>query len=270
MSIKRICYAFCGCMCLLSVSCEDTTANDEVLLDVNFDSHSTGIYSEAELAQDWGSPRWSRGISDGRVSLFSGADAYKGNSLRIIYPKGAVGMRHGGAGWRTSVKESETIWFSYSIRFKEGYEFVRGGKLPGLGGGKSNTGGKAPSGRDGWSSRFMWRSGGRLSAYVYHADQPTKYGEHFDATGKFTPGRWHRLKMRVSMNTPGKRNGSVSGWLDGEKVIDVNNLRFRDISSIKIDKVLFETFFGGSGASYAPTRSEYVDFDEFKVWKEVR
>ena len=268
MSLKKLYNAACGLMCLLSASCGKAQPESGVLLDVGFDLRSTGIYTEAYLAADWNSPRWSRGISDGRVSLFSGEEACKGNSLRIIYPKGAVGMRHGGAGWRTSIKESETILFSYSIRFKEGYDFVRGGKLPGLGGGKSNTGGNAPSGRDGWSSRFMWRSGGRLSAYVYHADQPTKYGEHFDASKKFTAGRWHRLKMRVSMNTPGKRNGSVSGWLDDEKVIDVDNLRFRDVSSIKIDKILFETFFGGSGASYAPTRNEYVDFDEFKVWRE--
>jgi hypothetical protein len=237
---------------------------NKVLLQVKFDNQPVGLYNKAMLDDDWRSPRWSRGVDDGRVSVK--ADKGGNHFLRVVYPTGAVGMRLGGAGWRTAVEAQDALWMSYKIRFKPGYHFVRGGKLPGLGGGKSNTGGHRPNGRDGCSVRFMWRENGKLSAYVYHPNQPTKYGEHFMASKPMVAGKWLTLKMRVKLNTPGKHDGCVLGWLDGEQVITVKNLRFRDIKSIKLDKVLFETFFGGSGPAYRPDRDQFIDFDEFRVW----
>jgi len=251
---------------LVLVFCSCEGDGDSLLFQNNFDNNTVGMYSVNALNAGWGSPNWNRGVSEGRVAIISGADAYSGESLRVSYPVGAVGMGAGGAGWRTQIAPHDIIYLSYRIKFKNGYDFVRGGKLPGLGGGRANTGGGRPTG-DGWSVRFMWRDSGTMSTYVYHMDQPRNYGEHFDASVKFSPGKWHLVKMRIKMNTPGIRDGSLAGWLDGKQVIEVGGLRFRSNSSTKIDKILFETFFGGSGASYAPTRNEYVDFDDFMVWQ---
>jgi hypothetical protein len=258
---------FLGCILIPWVcACEDGDSKP-VIFEVNFDDASVGAYTTGKLAEDWNSPPWNRGISNGRVTVIDGSDAYKGKSLRISYPTGAVGMSSGGAGWRTQIGSYDTLSFSYRVRFKPGFDFVRGGKLPGLGGGKANTGGGRPNGSDGWSVRFMWRENGILSAYVYHPDQPSNYGEHFNATKSFTTGKWHKIEMRVTLNTPGQRDGSIQGWLNGSKVIDVNGLRFRDVSGLTIDQILFETFFGGSSSSYAPTRDETIDFDDFKLQK---
>ena len=38
------------------------------------------------------------------------------------------------------------------------FDFVRAGKIPGLAGGRTNTGGRKPDGTDGWSARMMWRT----------------------------------------------------------------------------------------------------------------
>jgi hypothetical protein len=40
----------------------------------------------------------------------------------------------------------------------------------------------------------------------------------------------------VKANTPGKRDGRVAVWVDGKLVADFQNLRFRDIESLKIDR----------------------------------
>jgi hypothetical protein len=49
---------------------------------------------------------------------------------------------------------------SYYVRFSENFDFVKGGKLPGLFGGVGNSGGEIPDGTDGFSTRFMWRRNG--------------------------------------------------------------------------------------------------------------
>ena len=239
----------------------------EQLLKVDFDGDKIGPYTKAMLDKDWRTPRWSRGVKDGRLSVV--ASGGRGNVLRVQYPAEVVGMRGGGAGWRTVIGTNELVYMSYKLRFRPGFKFVRGGKLPGLGGGKCNTGGHPPTGKDGCSVRFMWLKHGGLSVYVYHPDQPGKYGEHFKATRLLTTGEWHELKMRVKLNTPGKHDGSVVGWLDGEQVIDVKKLRFRDVDTIKLNKVLFETFFGGGTPSYRALRDEFIEFDDFRVWADV-
>lgn len=49
---------------------------------------------------------------------------------------------------------------SYELAFDTNFQFVKGGKLPGVRGGPSTTGcdgGKEPNGTDCFSARLMWR-----------------------------------------------------------------------------------------------------------------
>jgi len=41
----------------------------------------------------------------------------------------------------------------YKVKFQEGFEWTKGGKLPGIGGGKVYAGGSDVSAGDGWFSR---------------------------------------------------------------------------------------------------------------------
>ena len=63
----------------------------------------------------------------------------------------------------------------------------------------------------------------------------------------------------------GLHDGVVQAWLDGVQVLDVNNIRFRDVASLQIDQLYFSTFFGGSGARWATTKDEVAFFDDFLV-----
>lgn len=52
---------------------------------------------------------------------------------------------------------------TYEVAFDAGYDWVKGGKLPGLRGGLNSTGcsgGNAANGQDCFSTRVMWRQNG--------------------------------------------------------------------------------------------------------------
>jgi hypothetical protein len=48
-------------------------------------------------------------------------------------------------------------------------------------------------------------------------------------------------------------------------VYSADNLSFRNTDTLEIDKILFETFFGGNDPSWAPTENTYIDFAEMSV-----
>jgi hypothetical protein len=212
----------------------------------------------------------STGVREGRASIVDGGDAREGRSLRILYPRGGVSSQPSGAQWKMSVgARYDDLYCGYDVRFAPDFDFVKGGKLPGLAGGRANSGGEKPTGRDGWSARMMWRTGGAVVQYVYHPDQPTEYGEDFDwnlgGQRVFRPGTWHRVEHRIVMNRPGQRDGVVQGWFDGALALDRRNVRFRDVETFAIDLFYFSTFFGGSDPTWAPAKDERIDFDLFVV-----
>jgi hypothetical protein len=187
----------------------------------------------------------------------------------VLYPRGGVSSQPSGAQWKMSTGRYDELACAYYVRFAPDFDFVKGGKLPGLAGGAANTGGHKPTGRDGWSARMMWRGGGSVVQYVYHVDQPTEYGEDFpwNLGGQrgFRPGTWHRVEHHVVMNHPGERDGIVQGWFDGALALDKRDIRFRDVDSFAIDAFYFSTFFGGDDPSWAPAKDERVDFDVFAI-----
>ena len=197
--------------------------------------------------------------------------------MQVTYPAGRYGAA-GATAFLSDVqfgmllpKSYEELYIAYDIRFEEGFDFVKGGKLPGLCGYDvnqasntgCNTGGGYPSGYDGWSARGMWREDGILENYVYHASQRNFYGddEFWDVSAE--PGVWHRVQHRVVLNTPGQKNGILEAWFDGTKVLSLQNLEYRKTNTIGINLFYFSTFFGGNDASWAPSTDQVMNFDNF-------
>ena len=158
------------------------------------------------------------------------------------------------------------------MQFAEGFDFVKGGKLPGLFGGEGNTGGGIPTGMDGFSARMMWRGNGRVVQYVYYPDQPEHFGHDMPwtdpVTGEdlmFVPGTWHNVVHQLKLNTPGERNGVLRTYFDGQLALEVEGLRFRDTTDFAIDGMYFSTFFGGGSDSWSTTADETIYFDNFRI-----
>ncbi|MBD2020528.1 hypothetical protein H6F43_10040 [Leptolyngbya sp. FACHB-36] len=159
----------------------------------------------------------------------------------------------------------DALKLSYSVRFSPDFDFVKGGKLPGLFGGSVNSGGNIPDGTNGFSTRFMWRRQGEGEIYAYLPSSQENGTSIGRGAWRFKPGTWHRLEQEVTLNQPGKANGQVRVWLDGQEVLVRSGLSFRTSSALKIDGIFFSTFFGGSNASWATPKDVHIDFANFSV-----
>ena len=241
------------------------------IFSADFEHAELGIYTEAQFNQDWNSPKWSDGIEEDRVWIVETKPATR--ALTVEFPAHTYGSEKNGAVWRLQFNSSySAVEVRFDVMFKKGFDFVRGGKLPGLFGGKGNTGGNKPSGDDGFSARMMWREDGRVVQYLYYPDQPDRYGHQIpwtDATTgrqiQFVPGKWHTVVHQLSINTPGKRDGRLHAFFDNQPVLKMDSIRFRDTDTFSIDGFMFSTFFGGGDTSWQTTANETVYFDNFRI-----
>jgi hypothetical protein len=257
---------------LLSVLAGCTTG-EKALFSFNAGNAKTGPYLVSDLNRDWEKPSWENGVSQGLVSIVDEGTPEHAKALRVFYPKGSYSDSSipGKIQWILKFRKAyDELYFAYDVKFDRDFDFVKSGKLPGFVGGKHNSGGDKPNGRDGWSSRVVWLRGGEMGQYIYHPDQPDKWGQVFKYTTEgrnvvIERGRWHRIVNRIVMNTPTKQDGIVQAWMDGKLVLDIRNLRFRDIDSIGIDSFYFTTFFGGDDVTWAASKDEYTYFDKFLI-----
>mgnify|MGYP004340948019 CR=1 FL=1 len=229
---------------------------------VDFDAHPEGPYEMRAFRKDWANAFL--GKFHRRAAITSEP---KGKSLRVAYPKGSLGPDEGGGHFRERLAPREAYRLTYRVLFEKGFDFRRGGKLPGLAGGKGNTGGDKPTG-DGWSARYMWDEDGKLGLYLYHLDQKTKYGERFPLKATAATGKWIKLSQAVQVNAPGKSDGRIQVWIDGQLALDRKGLRLR--GKVKpevalVDQFMFSTFHGGSTRKWAPTRDSHARFDDFLI-----
>lgn len=120
---------------------------------IDFKDHKLSLYDLDTFKKDWGSePR--RGVKEKRCRIVE----KKGEKLlEITIPKGTES--DGGSFWRLVFPRNLTdATFEYDIMFGKDFNFVRGGKMPGLGGGTSpGCGGTPEEFQNGFSTRLMWR-----------------------------------------------------------------------------------------------------------------
>lgn len=234
-------------------------------------SGASGPCTVEQWKRDWPQCQWGDGVKDGRLSIVE-RDGRK--AWRVDYQPGEIGTEKGGVGWRCPIAPRRAVELSYTVRFSEGFEWVKGGKLPGLCGGPENvSGGRRADGTNGFSIQLMWRAEGRGEAYVYHRNQQSNYGDSFafPSDFRFTAGKPIRVRLRVTMNDPGAKNGSAEVWIaqgadaTERQVLSRGDLEWRTIDSILIDSIQFETFHGGGDRSWAPTRPCSAEFADVGI-----
>jgi len=220
-------------------------------------------------------------ILDGPAGFFrnlpSGTSPAKRFSkiLRVHYPKGSASpaaaeqedVPLGGAEFYvdSGPVPAERLHLRYYLRFPGNFHFVKGGKLPGLFGGKVFSGGHIPDGTNGFSTRFMWREKGGGEVYAYLPGS-VEYGTSLGrGNWRFQPGKWHILEQEVMLNAPGRNNGRIRVWVDEKLVLNQKNLLFRTVGALKIEGIFFSTFFGGKDLSWATPEDTYIDFTGFAV-----
>ncbi|ORX95741.1 hypothetical protein K493DRAFT_147411, partial [Basidiobolus meristosporus CBS 931.73] len=207
--------------------------------------------------------------------------------LRVIYPKGSRNPTHhplGGTGFDAkpiSVADGigQTVRLNYQVYFPEDFDFVHGGKLPGIYGGHTScSGGK--SAQDCFSARFMWRKEGLGEIYLYvpktALHQPSfckiaplsvcnqKYGFSIGrGSFRFKKGAWNKVSVAVRMNqVPSEPTGQLRVWYNDEIVIDYDQMVWRVNDTVGYAGIDFETFFGGSSNRFN------TPIDTFSLFKD--
>lgn len=202
-----------------------------------------------------------------------------GRSLRVRYPEGSASNGFisdgdapvGGAQlympFRSGIRP-DSFHLRYYIRFPENFDFVKGGKLPGLYGGEVTGGKRSPDGTDGFSTRYMWRRGGVGEVYAYLATSEGRGTSLGRGAWNFEPETWHLIEQQVVLNEPGENNGRIRVWVDEREVLNKSGLQYRTVDTLAIEGVFFSTFFGGSDPSWATPKDVHVDFAGFEVGSE--
>ncbi|EGG05352.1 family 14 polysaccharide lyase [Melampsora larici-populina 98AG31] len=174
-----------------------------------------------------------------------------GNVIQVRYPEGSINPANreapqGGMGFYASplnISHATNVTFSYSVFFPLDFDFVKGGKLPGLYGGKTGCSGGANSDNC-FSTRLMFREGGMGELYLYAPKKkqgpnvckipPKSYcnAEYGYSIGrgawKFVPGSWTDVRQDIWLNTDGLPNGGFNVWVNGNLVISAHDAYYRN------------------------------------------
>eukprot|EP00753_Platysulcus_tardus_P009270 PLAT192.1.p1 GENE.PLAT192.1~~PLAT192.1.p1 ORF type:complete len:405 (-),score=-20.81 PLAT192.1:387-1502(-) len=222
-------------------------------------------------------------------------DTDSGTAMQAHYPKGSYipsKNPRGGLSFYASgpsdvdLTTAKEATLSYRVYFPDGFEFVKGGKLPGLYGGNSASGAISCSGGsrsdECMSARFMWRTGGAGEMYTYlppsfkandavcgvapKSECNPTYGASV-ARGSFTfaTGAWTTIGERVRLNDAGQENGELELFANGESMFKVGGLVLRNSDAGRLRGIMMQTFFGGSTPDWASPKDQDVYFADFSV-----
>jgi len=226
------------------------------------------------LSQNFETGAWN---IDGRTRVQDHTlpDSSTNKILRATYTPSSKGSERVNQNFDLS-SATKSATMSYDLKFSPAFQFVKSGKLHGVGGGTTTTGCGDPDPK-GWSVRLTWGRGhapygptspvGAPKLYVYHQDRPGRCGDSFYVDNfEFKRGIWYRIDVQVQMNSaPQSRDGLARLYVDGNLLLEVPELRFTGHASVNIDNFIFSTFHGGSDPTYSPTKTTYSYFDNFAV-----
>ncbi|KAK8864571.1 hypothetical protein IAR55_001821 [Kwoniella newhampshirensis] len=207
------------------------------------------------------------------------------NSLQVFYPKGSINPGNSPQGGTEfyarpleSITQATNASLEYSVYFPADFDFVKGGKLPGLyGGHKGCSGGNAAE--DCFSTRLMWRTGGLGELYLYAPKDKqtpslcqTKPKSICDAAyglsigrgaWKFALGDWTTIRQDVWLNTPGQNDGGFNIWINGRLVLTASDVRYRENAETCVQGEGSDTInaLSGTGTDANGTISASVDED---------
>ena len=192
-----------------------------------------------------------------------------GPGLRSTIP---AGEHWGGSGhWyfeENGLDEPHELWWRYWLKFPSGFYIdpPNRGKLPGIGGLYTyNCLGNRPSTPEVpcFSARMLFsRDYGQdgnpngvdgenlIGFYVYHLDSPPTRGDIWTwdpSVATLSNGVWYCVEGHIGLNTPGERNGSLRGWVNGEAAFARSDVGFRraDEGWMGIKSFWFDIYYGG-------------------------
>ena len=233
----------------------------------------------------------------------NGRTTMQNGYLRTKMPKNKVLGQETGFRFDLTFPSSTEAEFRYRVKFEGNYHWTMGGKLPGLGGG--GVGGKPPRGctannDDGFSARLMFRNNSMnagtnrttayMISYIYdHTLAASECGYNYewdDNTSQSGIQRveierntWYEFRQYIKISSAGSSNGRLKTWYrecssnnscsgSWKRVENYSNMPWKKSGrSFNIDQILMETYHGGSGSDWTPQRNNYIQFDDFVLYR---
>ncbi len=195
-------------------------------------------------------------------------------ALEVQMPQGSLNprlpiARKGGMGfaWRPAIPQSATsACLTYKVWLPKGFKFASGGILPGLFGGDAPK----PDGYEqvdaGFSSHILWERNGQARVRAFTSDNPSKNGSQV-SLGKLPlpTGRWVELAQEIKLNTPGKKDGKLRVWIDGQLKAEAVDLEFRKSSKHIVAGVLGDVFYRGDKLQMAAPKDTFLRITPFEL-----
>jgi len=242
-------------------------------------------------------------LSDDTLKIFSNMNSlshdyvheHGKNAVKAKYAKGSYVLSKdpkGGFSFYAKgpddvdLKTAKEVTFGYSAYFPEDFDFVKGGKMPGVYGGDSDEGSLSCSGGsrndECFSVRLMWRKDGMGEFYTYlppsydankrvcdvapQSECNSDYGASV-GRGSFTfeRGAWTTITMRVKLNDKNQDNGEIELFANGKSVVSVDGLRIRDSGAGLFRGLMMQTFFGGGDTSFSTPKYQEVLFADLSL-----
>ncbi len=238
---------------------ENTGNPDSRTVDFN---RPDGVYTKEQATMDFGADV---------VMTWQNMDIIS-NRARVRLPANTLSQ---GNIVNIDVADGTEYELSFKVRFGEGFDWSRGGKVGfGFHIGNGYTGcNKADNGLGG-TARLMWynptgtktnkvTTGTYFRPYVYYRDMPENCGNSFGRQSKqLATDTWYTVKIKVKSNTGSNTDGMVSYEVDGENLL-TQNLRWTTNDNYgKIKYITFHSFRGGSQEYWQSATDGYIYYDD--------
>jgi hypothetical protein len=205
-------------------------------------------------------PRTPTGEGDRHRDRTRGGSRRRGHaapSSSSLPPTTAPGSDSGSGSPDLSAAAVVDLW--YPVKAPAGFDFVRGGVLPGLFGGAP-----PPSGTDGsgvrWSTRFAWSAGGAGGVLAAGSAGSGIGTSQLIGAGTWTftgDDRWHQVEQRVDRSA-----GTITLLYDGRQAYAGP---LAGLASSPVGGILFSALFGGTGSGPGPSAATSLSFGPFVV-----
>jgi hypothetical protein len=139
-----------------------------------------------------------------------------------------------------TLRNADRACLAYNVMVPKDFEFSTAGMLPGLFGGERID----RSGDTGFATRLIWRQDGALHAVVRAPTLGRNGRTSEPVKAKLDKGRWVKVETEVVLNTPGKKNGMLRLWLDGDLKVDRKDMSWRTDRGTTVAGVLGDVAYG--------------------------
>jgi hypothetical protein len=217
-------------------------------------------FAAADLQAKLGGFDW--GVID-NVRFIEGAPVVSKVAIEVGLPKDApraagdrtpVTRRSGmGFTWQpVRIKDATSACLGYGVWVPADMDASNGLTLPGLFGMADTEplGDRAPV----FSTRMRWREDQRIEVVAVTPDSPGGYSLQVDPNyTKLQRGRWMRIEQEVALNTPGRKDGLLRVWVDGEFKLERTDLAYRQDPAQGIRGVDASVYYSRPNHAWMPS-----------------